>query len=76
MEAKGIPELGGGEEKLLVSDEVTVSGAVTIAPTDMNGNAVMLTNDTEQVRSPQRPCWQTRCVCVCACRPDNQDTSF
>lgn len=38
-----------GEEQLLVSEEATASGAVTISPTDMDGNAVTLTNDTEQV---------------------------
>lgn len=42
--------MGGGEGKLLVSEEATASGAVTISPTDMNGNAVTLTNDTAQVR--------------------------
>lgn len=39
----------GGEGKLLVSEEATASGAVNIAPTDMNGNGVTLTNDTEGV---------------------------
>lgn len=48
MEAKDVPELGG-EGKLLVSEEATASGAVTIAPTDMSGNAVTLSNHTEQV---------------------------
>lgn len=48
MEAKDVPE-GGGEGKLLVSEEATASGAVSIAPTDMSGNAVTLTNDSEQV---------------------------
>lgn len=33
-----------------MSEEATASGAVTISPTDMNGNAVTLTNDTAQVR--------------------------
>ncbi|XP_013872884.1 lamin-B2 [Austrofundulus limnaeus] len=37
-----------GKEQLLVSEEATASGAVTISPTDMDGNAVTLTNDTEQ----------------------------
>lgn len=48
-EAKEMPEIGRGEEQLLVSEEATASGAVTISPTDMDGNAVTLTNDTEQV---------------------------
>lgn len=48
VEAKDVPE-GGGEGKLLVSEEATASGAVSIAPTDMSGNAVTLTNDSEQV---------------------------
>ncbi|XP_037554072.1 lamin-B2 [Nematolebias whitei] len=37
-----------GEEQLLVSEEATASGVVTISPTDMDGNAVTLANDTEQ----------------------------
>lgn len=49
MEAKDVSELGRGEGQLLVSEEATASGAVTISPTDMDGNAVTLTNDTEQV---------------------------
>uniref|UniRef100_A0A8D3CBH5 Lamin B2 n=1 Tax=Scophthalmus maximus TaxID=52904 RepID=A0A8D3CBH5_SCOMX len=36
-EARDVPEVGRGED-----------GAVTISPTDMDGNAVTLTNDTEQ----------------------------
>lgn len=48
MEAKDLPGLGG-EGKLLVSEESTASGAITIAPTDMSGNSVTLTNHTEQV---------------------------
>ncbi|XP_070765664.1 lamin-B2 isoform X2 [Enoplosus armatus] len=47
VEAKDVPEMGG-EGQLLVSEEATASGAVTISPTDMDGNAVTLTNDTEQ----------------------------
>uniref|UniRef100_A0A674M9U9 Lamin B2 n=1 Tax=Takifugu rubripes TaxID=31033 RepID=A0A674M9U9_TAKRU len=47
VDCKDIPEVGG-EGKLLVSEEATASGAVTISPTDMNGNAVTLTNDTAQ----------------------------
>lgn len=48
METKDLPEVGG-EGKLLVSEEATASGVVTISPTDMSGNAVALSNDTEQV---------------------------
>ncbi|KAI3368422.1 hypothetical protein L3Q82_025374 [Scortum barcoo] len=48
VEAKDVPEVGRGEGQLLVSEEATASGAVTISPTDMDGNAVTLTNDTEQ----------------------------
>uniref|UniRef100_A0A8D3DA53 Lamin-B2 n=1 Tax=Scophthalmus maximus TaxID=52904 RepID=A0A8D3DA53_SCOMX len=33
----------------------TASGAVTISPTDMDGNAVTLTNDTEQVCKTDQP---------------------
>ncbi|XP_068563860.1 lamin-B2 [Cebidichthys violaceus] len=42
-EAKDVPE-----GQLLVSEEATASGAVTISPTDMDGNAVTLTNDSAQ----------------------------
>lgn len=49
MEAKDVPEVEIGEGQLLVSEEATASGAVTISPTDMDGNAVTLTNETEQV---------------------------
>lgn len=49
MEAKDVSEVDIGEGQLLVSEEATASGAVTISPTDMDGNAVTLTNDTEQV---------------------------
>uniref|UniRef100_A0A8P4G5W5 Lamin-B2 n=1 Tax=Dicentrarchus labrax TaxID=13489 RepID=A0A8P4G5W5_DICLA len=49
VESKDVPEVGRGEGQLLVSEEATASGAVTISPTDMDGNAVTLTNDTEQV---------------------------
>lgn len=48
MEAKDVPEVGG-EGQLLVSEEATASGAVSIAPTDMTGNAVTLANESEQV---------------------------
>ncbi|KAM7388798.1 hypothetical protein PAMP_024945 [Pampus punctatissimus] len=41
-------ETKDGEEQLLVSEEATASGAVTISPTDMDGNAVTLTNESEQ----------------------------
>ncbi|KAK9519977.1 hypothetical protein VZT92_022666 [Zoarces viviparus] len=42
-EAMDVPE-----GQLLVSEEATASGAVTISPTDMDGNAVTLTNDSAQ----------------------------
>uniref|UniRef100_A0A671Y0W9 Lamin B2 n=1 Tax=Sparus aurata TaxID=8175 RepID=A0A671Y0W9_SPAAU len=48
VEAKDVPEVEIGEGQLLVSEEATASGAVTISPTDMDGNAVTLTNETEQ----------------------------
>ncbi|XP_072246360.1 lamin-B2 [Leuresthes tenuis] len=48
VEAKDVSEMGRGEEQLLVSEEATASGAVNISPTDMDGNAVALTNETEQ----------------------------
>lgn len=40
--------VGAGEGQLLVSEEATASGPVSISPTDMDGNAVTLANDTEQ----------------------------
>ncbi|XP_029285926.1 lamin-B2 [Cottoperca gobio] len=46
-EAKDVSELER-EGQLLVSEEATASGAVTISPTDMDGNAVTLINDTDQ----------------------------
>lgn len=49
VETTDVAEAGRGEEQLLVSEEATANGAVTISPTDMDGNAVTLTNDTEQV---------------------------
>ncbi|KAM9357815.1 lamin-B2 [Symphorus nematophorus] len=48
VEAKDVSEVERGEGQLLVSEEATASGVVTISPTDMDGNAVTLTNDTEQ----------------------------
>uniref|UniRef100_A0A3P8U1M8 Lamin B2 n=1 Tax=Amphiprion percula TaxID=161767 RepID=A0A3P8U1M8_AMPPE len=47
VEAKDVTEVER-EGQLLVSEEATASGAITISPTDMDGNAVTLTNDTEQ----------------------------
>ncbi|XP_051803260.1 lamin-B2 isoform X2 [Acanthochromis polyacanthus] len=47
VEAKDLTEMER-EGQLLVSEEATASGAVAISPTDMDGNAVTLTNDTEQ----------------------------
>ncbi|XP_015253805.1 PREDICTED: lamin-B2 [Cyprinodon variegatus] len=40
-------EMARGEE-LLVSEEATASGAVTISPTDMDGNAVTLNNESQK----------------------------
>ncbi|XP_036970560.1 lamin-B2 [Acanthopagrus latus] len=48
VEAKDVPEVEMGEGQLLVSEEATASGAVTISPTDMDGNAVTLVNETGQ----------------------------
>ncbi|KAM3876242.1 lamin-B2 [Diretmus argenteus] len=48
VEASETQGMEGGEGQLLVSEEATASGAVTISPTDMDGNAVTLANDTEQ----------------------------
>lgn len=45
-----------GEGQLLVSEEATASGAVTISPTDMDGNAVTLTNDTARVSKQAGHC--------------------
>ncbi|XP_061593395.1 lamin-B2 [Cololabis saira] len=47
VESQDVVELSGGEQ-LLVSEDATASGAVNINPTDMDGNAVTLTNDGEQ----------------------------
>lgn len=49
VEAQAVSEVEMGEGQLLVSEEATASGAVTISPTDMDGNAVTLANDTDQV---------------------------
>ncbi|XP_034559639.1 lamin-B2 [Notolabrus celidotus] len=48
VDAQDVSEGEMGEGQLLVSEEATASGAVTISPTDMDGNAVTLINDTEQ----------------------------
>uniref|UniRef100_A0A3Q3WQE9 Uncharacterized protein n=1 Tax=Mola mola TaxID=94237 RepID=A0A3Q3WQE9_MOLML len=48
VEARDVPDMGRGEGQLLVSEEATASGAVTISPTDMDGNAVTLSNNTVQ----------------------------
>ncbi|XP_061680142.1 lamin-B2 [Syngnathoides biaculeatus] len=42
------PGAGRGEELMLATEEDTVSGAVSISPTDMDGNSVTLANETEQ----------------------------
>ncbi|XP_028258824.1 lamin-B2 [Parambassis ranga] len=51
VETKDVLETRRGEGQLLVSEEATASGAVNISPTDMDGNAVTLNNDTEQDQS-------------------------
>uniref|UniRef100_A0A8C5EH81 Lamin B2 n=1 Tax=Gouania willdenowi TaxID=441366 RepID=A0A8C5EH81_GOUWI len=48
VEAKDVAEIDLDEGQLLVSEEATSSGAVSISPTDMDGNAVTLNNDTDQ----------------------------
>ncbi|KAM9385183.1 lamin-B2 [Pholidichthys leucotaenia] len=48
VEVEGKNVLERGEGQLLVSEEASASGPVTISPTDMDGNAVTLNNDTEQ----------------------------
>uniref|UniRef100_A0A1A8D8U3 Lamin B2 n=1 Tax=Nothobranchius kadleci TaxID=1051664 RepID=A0A1A8D8U3_NOTKA len=47
-QAQEVSQMGRGEEQLMVSEESTASGAITISPTDMDGNAVTLNNDSEQ----------------------------
>ncbi|KAM4574281.1 lamin-B2 [Fundulus diaphanus] len=47
-EDRDLSEMGKGEEQLLMSEEATASGAVTISPTDMDGNAVTLNNESDQ----------------------------
>ncbi|KAK2815973.1 hypothetical protein Q5P01_026440 [Channa striata] len=47
-ESRDVPDIGRGEGQQLVSEEATATGAVTISPTDMDGNAVTLTNDSDQ----------------------------
>lgn len=49
IEAQDVSEVERGEGQLLVSEEATASGGVSISPTDMDGNAVTLTNENEQV---------------------------
>lgn len=49
VETQDLSEMGTGEEQLLVSEEATASGAVTISPTDMDGTSVTLKNESEQV---------------------------
>lgn len=48
VETQDVSEMGTGEEQVLVSEEATASGAVTISPTDMDGNSVTLKNESEQ----------------------------
>ncbi|XP_061744746.1 lamin-B2 [Nerophis ophidion] len=47
VEAGDLPDIELGKEQLLLSEEATASGAISISPTDMDGNAVTLANDTE-----------------------------
>ncbi|KAF6728665.1 Lamin-B2 [Oryzias melastigma] len=47
-EVEAQEEAGQAEEQLLVSEEATSTGSVSICPTDMDGNSVKLTNDTDQ----------------------------
>lgn len=73
MEAKDVPEVESGEGQLLVSEEATASGAVTIMPTDMDGNAVTLTNDSEQVcKSRLRQEMQNCCISSLVYTDDRQ----
>lgn len=51
VESGDVSEVVSGGEQLLVSEDDMASGAVSISPTDMDGNAVTLTNATEQVRA-------------------------
>lgn len=48
LEAQDISE--AEESELLVSEEATASAGVSISPTDMEGKAVTLVNENEQVR--------------------------
>lgn len=51
VEGEDVAEVRRAEGQLLLSEEATVSGAVSITPTDMDGNAVTLTNETDQDQS-------------------------
>ncbi|XP_019727317.1 lamin-B2 [Hippocampus comes] len=48
LESGDLADMGRGEELLLASEEDMASGAVSISPTDMDGNSVTLANDTDQ----------------------------
>lgn len=50
MEAQDISEAERAEGQLVVSEEATASAGVSISPTDMEGKAVTLVNENEQVR--------------------------
>lgn len=52
VEAQDISEAERAEGQLLVSEEATASAGVSISPTDMEGKAVTLVNENEQVRPP------------------------
>uniref|UniRef100_A0A3P9LWY5 Lamin B2 n=1 Tax=Oryzias latipes TaxID=8090 RepID=A0A3P9LWY5_ORYLA len=47
-EVEAQEEAGQAEEQLLVSEEATSTGSVSICPTDMDGTSVKLTNETDQ----------------------------
>lgn len=50
MDAQDVSEGERGEGQLLVSEEATASAGISISPTDMEGKAVTLVNENEQVR--------------------------
>lgn len=50
VEAQDISEAERAEGQLVVSEEATASAGVSISPTDMEGKAVTLVNENEQVR--------------------------
>lgn len=54
-EVEAQEEAGQAEEQLLVSEEATSTGSVSICPTDMDGTSVKLTNETDQVSGSGAP---------------------